>query len=63
MIEPTRIPAEEVHRKVTSKKAMLVCAYEDVEKFKRMHLQDAISLQEFITRLPALSKEHEIIFY
>jgi hypothetical protein len=63
MTEPTRIPAEEARRKVTSGEAMLVCAYEDEEKFRKMLLQDAIPLQEFKTRLPALSKEQEIIFY
>ena len=63
MIEPIRITAEEVRRKVTSKEAMLVCAYEDEVKFSKMHLQDAISLQEFMTWLPALSTEQEIIFY
>jgi hypothetical protein len=63
MAEPTRISAEEARNKVTSGKALLVCAYEDEEKFRKLHLQDAISLQEFKTRLPALSKEQEIIFY
>jgi hypothetical protein len=63
MTEPVRIPAEEARRKVTSGEAILVCAYEDEEKFRKMHLQDAISLQEFKTRLPALSREQEIIFY
>ena len=42
---------------------MLVCAYEDDAKFRKMPLQNAISLQDFKTRLPALSKEQEIIFY
>jgi hypothetical protein len=63
MTEPIRIPAEEARKKVTSGEAILVCAYEDEEKFRRMHLQDAISLQNFKTRLPALSREQEIIFY
>ncbi len=63
MIEPTRIPPEEARGKVTTGEAILVCAYEDLEKFRRMHLEDAISLQEFKARLPALSKEQEIIFY
>jgi rhodanese-related sulfurtransferase len=63
MTELIRIPAEEARRKVTSGEAILVCAYEDEEKFKEMHLQDAISLQEFKARLPALSKDQEIIFY
>ena len=63
MTEPIRIPAEEARKKVTSGEAILVCAYEDEGKFRKMHLQDAISLQNFKTRLPALSKEQEIIFY
>ena len=63
MTEPIRIPAEEARKKVTSSEAILVCAYEDEGKFRKMHLQDAISLQNFKTRLPALSKEQEIIFY
>jgi hypothetical protein len=63
MIEPIRISAEETQRKVTSGKALLVCAYEDDGKFRGMNLQDAISLQEFKTRLPTLSKDQEIIFY
>jgi len=63
MIEPTRIPADKARRKVASGEAVLVCAYEDEGKFRKMHLQDAISLQDFKTRLPTLSKDHEIIFY
>jgi len=63
MIEPIRVPPEEVHRKAASGEALLVCAYDDEVKFSKMHLQDAISLQEFMTRLPTLSKEHQIIFY
>ncbi|MEK6743321.1 MAG: ArsR family transcriptional regulator [Nitrospirota bacterium] len=63
MTEPIRISAEEARNKVTSGEALLVCAYEDVEKFRRSHLQDAISLQDFKTRLPALSREQEVIFY
>ena len=63
MTEPIRIPAEEVRRKVTSGEAILVCAYEIEEKFRNTRLKDAISLQEFKTRLPSLSREQEIIFY
>jgi hypothetical protein len=63
MTEALRISAEEARKKVTSGEALLVCAYEDVEKFRRIHLEGAISLQDFKTRLPALSREQEIIFY
>lgn len=58
-----RISAEEVWQKVTSGKALLVCAYEDEEKCKRLYLEGSISLTEFKSRLSSLSKEDEIIFY
>jgi len=63
MEEPIRIAPEEVRQKVTSGSAMLVCAYEDEERFRMLHLQGAISLAEFRSRLPSLSKDQEIIFY
>jgi len=63
MTEPTRISAEEARKKVTAGEALLVCAYEDEEKFRRTHLQGAISLREFKSRLSGLSKGREIIFY
>jgi hypothetical protein len=63
MTEAMRISAEEARKKVTSGEALLVCAYEDVEKFRRSHLEGAISLQDFKARLPALSREQEIVFY
>jgi len=63
MNEPIRIPPEEARKKVTAGEALLVCAYEDEEKFRKLHLQDAISLREFKDRLPVLSREQHIIFY
>jgi hypothetical protein len=44
-------------------KAILVCAYEDESKFKKMRLQGAISLSEFKSKLSSLSKDQEIVFY
>jgi rhodanese-related sulfurtransferase len=63
MAEPTRVSPEEVRQKVTSGSALLVCAYDDDEKFKRVHLEDAISLEEFRSKLSTLSKDQEIVFY
>ncbi len=63
MTEPKRISAEEAHKKVISGEAILVCAYDDEERFRNIHLQNAISLREFKTRIPALSREQEVIFY
>ena len=63
MAEPIRIGPDEARRKVKSGMALFVCAYDDEEKFRNMHLEGAISLSEFEGKLPSLSKEQEIIFY
>jgi rhodanese-related sulfurtransferase len=63
MTEPVRIPVEEAHEKVRAGSALLVCAYDDEDKFKKNHLQGAISFGEFKTQLPSLKKDQEIIFY
>ncbi len=63
MTEPKRISAEEAHKKVISGEAILVCAYDDGEKFRNIHLQNAISLRELKTRIPALSRGQEVISY
>jgi len=63
MTEPVRISPEEARKKVESNKAIFVCAYEEEEKFRKMHLEGAISLKDFKTRVSSLSMEQEIIFY
>ena len=63
MADPIRIAPEEVRQKVTSGSSLLVCAYDDNEKFKRFHLESAISLADFESRLPSLEKSQEILFY
>jgi hypothetical protein len=63
MGEAKRITPEEVHEKAKSGKTLLVCAYEDEAKFKKMQLEGAISLSEFISQLPELANDQEIVFY
>ncbi len=63
MTEPIRVAAEEIYEKVKSGKALLVCAYEDEAKFKKMQLEGAISFNEFKSKLSSLSKDQEIVFY
>jgi hypothetical protein len=63
MAEPLRIAPEEVRKKVASGTTILVCAYDDENKFKQLHLEGAIPLSEFRSRLPFLNNDHEIIFY
>jgi hypothetical protein len=63
MTEPIRVTPEEVYEKLKFRRVLLVCAYEDEEKFQKMRLQGAISLNEFKSKLPTLAKDQEIIFY
>jgi hypothetical protein len=63
MPEPKRVTAEEIYHRLNSGTALLVCAYEDDAKFKKLQLQGAISLIEFKSKLPSLQKEQEIVFY
>ena len=63
MVEPIRVTPEYAKNQVTLGKALLVCAYEEEQKFRNMHLSGAISLQEFAARAATLPKELEIIFY
>jgi hypothetical protein len=58
-----RVSPAEVREKLTSGKALLVCAYPDEERFSRMHLDGAISFREFQSRISSLPKDQEIIFY
>jgi hypothetical protein len=63
MTEAIRMSPEDVRQKVTSGSALLVCAYDDDEKFRLFHLEGALSFAEFKSKLPTLSKDHEIVFY
>jgi len=63
MSEPNRVTAEEVYDKLKSGKVLLVCAYEDEEKFRKLQLEGAISFNAFKSKLPSLSKDQEIVFY
>ncbi len=63
MTEFIRVPPQEVRQKVESGSALLVCAYDDEQKFNQNHLEGAISLSEFKSRLASLPKDQEIIFY
>ena len=59
-----RISPETAHKHLESDPAtMLVCAYEDNEKFEKNRLQGAISLDDFESRAGSLPKDREIIFY
>ena len=43
--------------------ALLVCAYDSEEKFRYNHLEGALSLAEFRSRISSLPRDQEVIFY
>ncbi len=63
MDDIVRISAPKTREKVQSGAALLVCAYDNEEKFRSLHLDGALSLNEFQDKSSSLSKDKEIIFY
>jgi hypothetical protein len=63
MREPVRISPQQARQKLITGRALLVCAYDDADKFKHNHLEGAMSFAELRSKLPSLSKAQEIIFY
>jgi hypothetical protein len=63
MAETPRVTPSEIYPKVRSGKTLLVCAYDDEAKFRRLQLQGAISLAELRARLASLPLGQEIVFY
>jgi hypothetical protein len=58
-----RIGVEEARQKVTANQALLVCAYDDEAKCRKVNLEGSISLTNFQSRVATLPKTQEIIFY
>ena len=63
MTEVRRIMPADAWQKVTSGKALFVCAYESEALCRRNHPESGLPLAEFTELLPSLSKGQEIIFY
>ena len=61
MADIERISVEKAHQRTNQ--ALLVCAYEDEAKYRRVNLQGSISLASFQSRAASLPKTQEIIFY
>jgi rhodanese-related sulfurtransferase len=58
-----RISPDEAYERVSMDDALLVCAYDDPNKFADNHLAGASSLDEFEARVGSLPRETEVIFY
>ena len=58
-----RIDARQAREHVTHGDALLVCAYDNQEKFLDNHLGGALSLEDLQTFEDDLPRSREIIFY
>jgi rhodanese-related sulfurtransferase len=59
-----RISAEAAHQHMVSDgDALLVCAYDDRQKFEQNHLAGAIALDELEARVDSLPRDRQLIFY
>ena len=58
-----RVSPNEVHPRVHSGSSLLVCAYDNQEKFEKNHLQGAISLDVLKLKASTLPKDQELVFY
>lgn len=63
MANVIRITPEETFQKQRAGKVLLVCAYGSEEQCRNPQLDGAVFLSEFRTKLPALPKDQEIVFY
>jgi hypothetical protein len=62
-MEPTRVSPVDIYQNVKSGKTLLVCGYDDDQKFKMIRLEGAISLNDFRSRLSNLAKNQDVVFY
>jgi hypothetical protein len=63
MAEVARIDPETARRNVKEGRAVLVCAYEDEEKCRKVALDGAMTLKQFEARASTLPRDRELIFY
>lgn len=61
MPQAERIDVDQARRKVESGEALLVCAYEDEDKYRGAALEGSISLDQLRSR--SVDRDQEIIFY
>jgi hypothetical protein len=63
MAEPERISPEDAYKKLKAGSALLVCAYEDEDRFRTAYIEGALSFNAFKSKLSSLPKDQEIILY
>lgn len=63
MTMPLQVTPTEIWPRVLSGQVFLVCAYDDLKKFRENHLEGAMSMAEFRARMKTMEVNQEIVFY
>lgn len=63
MAEANRVNAADIRSGIVEGTTLLVCAYDDDAKFKANHLDGAIPLSDFKSRVGDLPSDTKIVFY
>jgi hypothetical protein len=58
-----RISADQARRQIESGRALLVCAYDDEEKCRKLMFEGALTLKQLEERLESLPEGVDILFY
>lgn len=62
-MKPKRISPQDARQRAKSGSALLICAYTDEGRCKSNNLEGAIKFGDLKKKLPAFSKNQEMIFY
>lgn len=63
MASPIQILPVDARACVQAGSGMLVCAYDNDDKFNQFKLEDAVSLSAFTAQAGSLDKNKDLIFY
>ncbi len=64
MPEAPRVSPGYVHERLASgADTLFVCAYDDPEKCRAIHLEGSLDMRQLEAKLPGVAKDREIVFY
>jgi len=63
MAQVQSISPQEAFTRTSDGLALLVCAYDNDDKFRRVHLEGAVPLSAFKANLLKTPQDRELIFY
>jgi hypothetical protein len=61
--EVERVGVDEARREVEAGRVLLVCAYDDAEKCRKLRLENAIALHDLQRRVDSVPRNQTLIFY